>query len=102
MAKAYYSDGRIVDVEPKNGVDFTIEEVREIISHESNDTVELVNLFGGRKELEFDDLILLCNEDGKMLRLPENINATRIFFSYTGNSQVILGNVLVCSPEQFL
>lgn len=57
MAKLYKSNGDIVDVEPKNGRTFMLEELRELLTC---DLVEPVFLKGGK--------IMLVDEEGKLTK----------------------------------
>lgn len=78
-------DGEFIYKEPKNGTDFSLEELQEFVGG----CIEIVSLV--------DDLIMVINEEGKLLDLPFNKAATEILWSSTGStSDYIVGNVLIC------
>lgn len=86
MATLYMTDGRSIPVTPDNGTDFSLEELQSFV--------------GGFIEiLPIGDKLLVCNEEGKLLRLPLNDKATLIANKYyTGDH--IVGNALVCDRNQ--
>lgn len=88
MAKLYCVDGTIEEVSPKNGTDFSLEEL--------NGFVEgwIETLYLG------NDKIMVINEEGKLEGLDYNPIATRIFRESYGDSDYIVGNALVCSSEE--
>ena len=89
MATIIKANGETMAVKPKNGTDFSLDEMREIV--------------GGYIEvlfLECGDLMVV-NEDGKNLNLPLNTEATKYIdgdMYYDGD--VIVGDVLVCERKQ--
>lgn len=60
MAKLYKSNGDIVDVEPKNGRTFMLEELRELLTC---DLVEPVFLKGGKIMLVDEEVPGRCCSD---------------------------------------
>jgi hypothetical protein len=96
MPKAivYETDGRVFDIKPNNNKSFTYEEMKGIVGG----MVEIVPLPSGRS--------LICNEEGKLDGLPENIEATKIWKEEypiakypLNNDELIVGNVLITDPE---
>lgn len=87
MAKIYKTDGTSVSVEPKNGKDFKLDELKEIVGG----YIEVLHLNGNE--------ILVCNEEGKLKGYPLNIEATRIV-QENDISDYIVGNVLICDTKQ--
>ena len=83
MATIIRTNGKKEDVRPKNGTDFTIEELREIVGG----YIEIVRLP--------DNRIMVVNEEGKLYNLPKNVQATHIY-----GYEVIVGDVLVCDASQ--
>lgn len=81
-----FVDGREEFIEPKNGTDFSLEELRAIV--------------GGYIEIVYldDSRIMIVNEEGKIYRLPVNVKATFIV-NGIGKQDLIVGNVLVCRSE---
>lgn len=70
------------NVEPSNGTDFSLEELRIVGGH-----IELVRLSKSQ--------VMVVNEEGKVYDLPQNENATMLV-NIAGIRDVIVGNVLVC------
>ena len=87
MAKIYKTNGSVVSVKPENGKDFTLEELKSIVSG----YIEVICL---------GDEYMVINEEGKNLRLAYNERATSIFRSYMRGSDYIVGDALVCSIDE--
>lgn len=81
-----YVDGREEFIEPKNGTDFSLEELNTIV----DGYIQVVWLKDGR--------IMVINEEGKIHRLPVNVKATFIV-NGEGIADTIVGNVLVCNQS---
>ena len=81
-----FVDGREEFIEPKNGTDFSLEELHTIVGG----YIEIV-LLG-------DNRIMVVNEEGKINRLPLNVRATCIV-NGAGIADTIVGNVLICRSE---
>ena len=65
MAKIYKMNGEVLDIEPKNGQDFQLEELQTIVG-------------GLIQIIEINDTeIMVINEEGKLENLP--LNAQRLF-----------------------
>lgn len=88
MAKIYKSNGEIVDIEPKNGKDFQLEELNKIVGG----YIELVTLP--------NDEFMVVNEEGKIRELPVNDNATEIYQRKIGCWDYIVGDCLICKTSQ--
>ena len=84
MAKIYKTTGEVIEVEPKNGKDFQLSELQEIV----HGYIELVN-FSSTK-------YMVVNEEGHLLGLPLNLSATRLY----NKGDVIVGDVLICNKSQ--
>lgn len=89
MAQILKTNGSWENVQPANGTDFTLEEVRAVVGG----YVELVRLWDGR--------LMLINEEGKLYGLPLNAEATRLFLVERDSYDVIVGDALVCDNDQF-
>ena len=88
MAKIYKTNGEIIDIEPKNGKDFQLKELKDIVGG----YIELVTLP--------NDEFMVVNEEGKIMRLPVNANATEIYHREIGRWNYIVGDCLICKTSQ--
>jgi len=79
-------DGTIEHVEPENGTNFTLDELKKAIG---GGYIEVV-------PLTFDK-VMVVDEDGKRKQLALNVAATRI---YNGPNDFIVGDALVCHRKQ--
>jgi len=88
MAKIIKSNGETIDVNPNNGNDFKLEELQTIV--------------GGYIEIVWlpNNEIMVVNEDGKLMELPINQEATKIYQNAFGYNDVIVGDVLLCKSNQ--
>lgn len=77
------TDGIYKNVEPSNGEDFSLEELRRFVGGH----IEIVRLSKSQ--------VMVVNEEGKVNDLPENQYATMLV-NIAGIRDVIVGNVLVC------
>ena len=77
------TDGLHKNVEPSNGEDFSLEELRGF----AGGHIEMVRLSKSQ--------VMVVNEEGKVNDLPENQYATMLV-NIAGIRDVIVGNVLVC------
>ena len=88
MAKWLKVSGDEVSVEPKNGTDFTLEELKRFVGG----YIEIIRLRNGK--------LMVVNEEGKLNRLPINDYATLIWEGVYGCTDVIVGDVLVCKEGE--
>ena len=88
MAQIITTNDQSITVEPKNGVDFKLEEIQKII----DGYMECVYLPKG--------LIMIVDEEGKIKNKPVNYAATAIFQAKYGKTDVIVGDVLLCKTNQ--
>lgn len=96
MAKIYKTNGEVIEVSPKNGKTFELEELQAIVEHKVDDVsyhyIEIINLRDGR--------LMVLNEEGKLIGAPMNNNATDIFVQSFGVFDIVVGNVLVCNDNE--
>lgn len=96
MAKIYKTTGEVVEVSPKNGTDFSLEEMQAIVEHKVNGVsyhyIEIIYLPDGK--------LMVINEEGKLIDAPINRKATEIFMDAFGEVDVVLGDVLVCDESE--
>lgn len=89
MATLYKTDGTKVEVSPANGKDFKYDELKNFVGG----YIEIVNL--GKKK------VMVVNEEGKLIGLPANNEATRIMAEMLPMSRdYIVGNALVCKTSE--
>jgi len=84
MATIYKTNGEVIETTPKNGRDFSLEEMQEIVGG----FIEIVYLDNGQ--------LMIVNEEGKINGLPLNENASML----VGYTDLIMGDVLVCDAKQ--
>ena len=91
-ATIIYPDGREEKISPANGNDFSLEEVQKIVGG----YIEVIELSDGN--------LLVCNEEGKIMSLPENPKATEIAKKHEAifADDYFVGNVLMCSDDMLL
>lgn len=89
MAKIIKANGEQIEVTPKNGKDFKLEELKAIV----NGWIEIV-------WLPNNEDIMVINEEGKLMDLPFNSTATKIYYDAFGYDDVIVGDVLLCDSNQ--
>jgi hypothetical protein len=84
--------GEEIKVEPKNGTDFSLQELQKIVGG----YVEIVDI----SENEY----MIVNEEGHLVDLAYNKKATEIFkqsrYSKFYRQHEIVGNVLICKRNQ--
>ena len=85
MASIIKSNGTIEIVEPKNGTDFSLSELKQAIG---GGYVEVVSLDR--------DTYLVVDEEGLLKNLPYNYTATKLYNFISP----IVGDALVCKKDQ--
>lgn len=85
MATLFKTTGEEVEVTPKNGTDFQLEELQEMVGG----SIEIVFLERGK--------MMVLNEEGKILGLPYNAKADAI---YNSNFDQLVGDVLYCDEGE--
>lgn len=90
MAKIIKSSGEIIEVEPKNGKDFSLEEMQKIV----DGYIQIVTIGSGQ--------YMVCNEEGLIHDLPVNLEASKLYYGMIAmlNGHYICGDVLICEPNQ--
>lgn len=82
-AKAIYTNGEVKDIEPANGTDFQLHELKTVI----NGYCEIV-CAADRKHY------IVCDEEGLLKNLKPNIIASSLA------GQLIVGDVIYCDISQ--
>lgn len=67
---------------------FELEELQEIVKG----YIEIIDLDHGK--------IMVINDEGKLLELPVNKEATKMYRSFYNTYDFIVGDVLVCEDEE--
>lgn len=89
MAEIIKTNGTRYTVVPQNGTDFTLKEMQAIVGG----LIELIELDG--------ENTMVINEEGKLLGMPCNVEASRRFIShFPSTSDFIVGDVLICNNNQ--
>lgn len=86
QAFIYRTNGEILPILPKNGTDFQLKEMQEIVGG----YLQVVHLKDGR--------VMVLNEEGKIDHLDYNEQATHL---YNNQYDFIVGDVLV-TPASFI
>lgn len=87
-AKLLKANLDVIDVTPKNGTDFSLEELRGFVGGH----IEIVPITHNQ--------IMVVNEEGKLNGLPVNALATNaIFLARPAFCDVIVGDALICDSE---
>lgn len=94
MAVILRVNGQVEEIEPENGMDFTLEEAQKIVGG----WVELLRIAGPLPQYDLPEkgLVMLVNEEGRLDGLPPNEQATMIF-----QRDFIVGDALICRSNQF-
>lgn len=82
MAKWIKTNGETIDVKPKNGTDYSLEELQGFVGG----YIEIVRID--------DERLMVVNEEGKLNDLPINSIATYMA------RELIVGDVLVCKANE--
>jgi hypothetical protein len=88
MAVVIKTDGTKDALQPKNNKVFTLEELKSVVGG----YIEIVQLT--------EDYLMVINEEGKLLDLPINVVATRVYRASRNTDDFIVGNVLICSNKE--
>jgi len=91
MARLIFTDGSIKHVEPKNGTDFQLEELKDFVGG----YIEILHLRESNQ-------LMVVNEEGKLLGLDFNLIASTVAqcCNACGQDDYIVGNVLICRKEE--
>lgn len=88
MAVIYKANGEKQEVTPENGKDFKLKQLQNIVGG----LIDYVHLGNGE--------IMVFNDEGKLMRLPYNREATEIFQKAFQTDDFIVGDVLVCKDNE--
>lgn len=88
MATIYRANGTKEVIAPKNGTDFKFEELQKIVGG----YIDIIRLD--------NDQIMVINDEGKLMYLPVNMEATEIYQRIYMIDDCIVGDVLICKDEE--
>ena len=88
MAQIIKTTGEVVEVSPKNGKDFSLEELKAIVGG----WIEVVSLHDGR--------LIVCDEEGKLKGKDRNHKATDLYRLTLLTNDFLVGDVLVCNDNE--
>ena len=84
----YRADGSRQETSPKNGTDYTLEELQAIV----DGYIELVHSADGEQ-------LMVVDEEGKLKAKPRNDAAT-LWYIHNGGMDMIAGDVLICAADR--
>lgn len=88
MATIYKANGEQQEVTPENGKNFQLEELQKIVGG----LIDMVGIGG--------DEIMVFNDEGKLMELPFNKEATKRFQEAFQAYDFIVGDVLICKDSE--
>lgn len=88
MAVIYKANGERKEVAPENGKDFKLKELQKIVGG----YIDAIGIGG--------DEIMVFNDEGKLMQLPYNQDATTLFRKHYNTDDFIVGDVLVCKDSE--
>jgi hypothetical protein len=88
MAYIIKTTGEVFETQPKNGTDFSLEELQKIVGG----YIEVVSLHDGR--------LIVCDEQGKCKGKDRNHKATEMFRLTLLTTDFLVGDVLVCRENE--
>ena len=97
-ATLLHQDGDIQGIQPANGTDFSLSELKDLLGCSY---IEVIYLNPGNI-FDEDYLIMIGDEEGRLISDPvENVQATKIYRESWGCEQNIVGNIVLC-PSSML
>ena len=88
MAHIIKTNGEVVEVQPKNGTDFQLDELQAIVGG----YIEVVGIHHGQ--------LIVCDEEGKLKGKDRNNKATDLYRLRLLTNDFLVGDVLICDQEQ--
>ena len=84
----YKANGEVIETSPKNGNYYTLDELKEIVGG----YIEIIYLTNNK--------IMVINDEGKLINLPHNENATTLYRICLDTTDFIVGDALVCNTNR--
>jgi hypothetical protein len=95
-ATLLHQDGDIQGIQPANGTDFSLSELKDLLGCSYIEVIYLDN------EGDDDDLIMIGDEEARLISDPvENVQATKVYRESWVCQQNIVGNIILC-PSSML
>lgn len=88
MARLIKTNGEEIEISPKNGTDFSLEELHNYV----DGYIEIVNL-------RSENNIMIVNEKGAINGMPVNLKASMIYSKAFNVNQCIYGDVVICKSN---
>ena len=86
----YKTNGEVKEISPKNGTYYTLKELQEIVGG----YIEIIHLTNNK--------IMVINDEGKLINLPYNKNATILYKPSFNTDDFIIGDALVCDKSKII
>ena len=86
----YKTNGEVIETSPKNGTNYTFKELKEIVGG----YIEIIHLTNNK--------IMVINDEGKLINLPHNENATILYKLSLNTDNFIVGDALVCDKSKII
>ena len=86
----YKTNGEVIETSPKNGTYYTLKELQEIVGG----SIEIIHLTNNK--------IMVINDEGKLINLPHNKNATILYKLSFNTNDFIVGDALVCDKSKII
>ena len=86
----YKTNGGVTEISPKNRTYYTLEELKEIVGG----YIEIIHLT--------ENKIMVINDEGKLINLPHNENATILYRLCLDTIDFIVGDALVCDKSKII
>lgn len=94
------ADGHVFEVEPDNGVTFSLEELQAAVGG----FIEVINVpwhhYMKRRHPDYVSRMIVCNEEGKIRCLPLNDKASDLAFDQIQYWDFICGDVLFIDSDK--
>lgn len=91
VALLYKADFTVEEIKPANRRHFKLEEMQKYVGG----LIQIITLEGDGLE----EKLLVVNDEGKLIDLPFNLFATVEWIKYYGETDFVVGDVIICDPS---
>ena len=91
VALLYKADFTVEEIKPANRRYFKLEEMQTYVGG----IIQIITLEGEGLE----EKLLVVHDEGKLISLPFNLFATVEWIKYYGETDFVVGNVIICDPR---